>query len=108
MGSGQETRPEPNSGEAPYCSGVPPGPGNGLIRVPSAVLLAIWLFLNDCRVPLADTPVPLPVTVESPIQPKPCPPATLNPVPALNASVLFWTNAVARDAVLVACTPKLV
>src|SRR5262245_5147749 len=40
-GSGRRCRPEPDSGEAPYCSGVPPGPGNGLIGVLSADLVVL-------------------------------------------------------------------
>ena len=51
-----------------HCNGVPPGPGNAVIGVPSATLPEIMLFLNDWTAPLPVllTPVTLPNTVDPP------------------------------------------
>src|SRR5262245_57163914 len=52
-----------------YCRAVPPGPEKGGIGVPSALLPAIWLFLNDCIVaPAKLTPVALPEIAAPPIR----------------------------------------
>src|SRR5262249_23303835 len=83
-----------------------PGPEKGGIGVPSVLLPAIWLFLNDCIVaPAKLTPVALPEIVAPPIRTIAAAPDARTPVPKL-FTTLVPVIIKLRNAVAMTRTPS--
>src|SRR6516225_4340009 len=89
-----------------YCRAAPSGPEKDGIGVPSVLLPAIWLFLNDCIVaPAKLTPVALPEIVAPPISTVGSAPDAKTPVPKL-LTTLVPVIVKLRTAVAMARTPS--